>query len=96
MSRYENPYFIQKKKQPKNDYVIDLKRNKDNTERKMPDSRTPIKALEPMQLNINLMASPGTDAFLRETIPRQMAPEPMDSPSLLMNSPTLELVEPGV
>lgn len=38
--------------------------------------------------NINMMASPGTDAFLRETMPRQYNMDPIDSP-------TLEFVDPG-
>lgn len=37
---------------------------------------------------ISVMASPGTDAFLKETMPRQYNVDPMDSP-------TLEFVEPG-
>ena len=88
ISRIQNPYVTRKKlEKSESDYLIDLKIPRDRSDGILPDSRTPIKATTPMQ-KISVMASPGTDAFLKETMPRQYNVDPMDSP-------TLEFVEPG-
>jgi hypothetical protein len=51
------------------DLIVDLTITKDRSHRILPDSRTPLKAITPMH-NVNMIASPGTDAFLKETMPR--------------------------